>query len=74
MTIGDSTGSTHVGAISQNQGPTMLSSSSSATRYQLRLIFIYSVPLEGRRGTDDLTADSYVKIPARLESGLRLWA
>ena len=30
--------------------------------------------LEGRRGTEGLIADSYVKIPAELESGLRLWA
>ena len=29
---------------------------------------------EGRRGTEGLNADSYVKIPAGLESGLRLWA
>ena len=30
--------------------------------------------LEGRRGTEGLIADSYVKISAGLESGLRLWA
>ena len=30
--------------------------------------------LEGRWGTEGLIADSYVKIPAGLESGLRLWA
>ena len=30
--------------------------------------------LQGRRGTEGLTADLYVKIPARSESGLRLWA
>ena len=30
--------------------------------------------LEGRRGTEGLITDSYVKIPPRLESGLRLWA
>ena len=30
--------------------------------------------LEGRRGTEGLTTDSYVKIPDRSESGLRTWA
>ena len=30
--------------------------------------------LEGRRGTEGLITDSYVKIPPGLESGLRLWA
>ena len=30
--------------------------------------------LEGRRGTEGLTADLYVKIPVESESGLRLWA
>ena len=30
--------------------------------------------LEGRRGTEGLTTDSYVKIPDESESGLRLWA
>ena len=30
--------------------------------------------VEGRRGTEGLIADSYVKISAGLESGLRLWA
>ena len=29
--------------------------------------------LEGRRYTEGLKADSYVKIPAGLESGLCLW-
>ena len=28
--------------------------------------------LEGRRGTEGLTADPYVRIPAGLESGLHL--
>ena len=30
--------------------------------------------LEGRKGTEGLVTDSCVKIPAGLESGLRLWA
>ena len=30
--------------------------------------------LEGRRGTEGLITDSYVKISPGLESGLRLWA
>ena len=30
--------------------------------------------LEGRRGTEGLTTDSYVKIPDGSESGLCLWA
>ena len=30
--------------------------------------------LEGRRGTEGLITDYYVKIPAGLKSGLRLWA
>ena len=30
--------------------------------------------LEGRKGTEGLTAGSYVKIPVRLESVLHLWA
>ena len=30
--------------------------------------------VQGRRGTEGLTADLYVKIPAGSESGLRLWA
>ena len=30
--------------------------------------------VEGRRGTEGLITDSYVKIPAGLESGFRLWA
>ena len=30
--------------------------------------------LEIMRGTESLTADIYVRIPACLESGLRLWA
>ena len=30
--------------------------------------------VEGRRGTEGLIADSYAKIPAEWESGLRLWA
>ena len=29
---------------------------------------------EGRRGTEGLITDSYVKIPPGLESVLRLWA
>ena len=30
--------------------------------------------LAGRRGTEGLRTDPYVKIPAKSESGLRLWA
>ena len=30
--------------------------------------------VQGRRGTEGLTADLYVKIPAGSESELRLWA
>ena len=30
--------------------------------------------VQGRRGTEGLTTDSYVKIPDGSESGLRLWA
>ena len=30
--------------------------------------------VQGQRGTEGLTTDSYVKIPDRSESGLRLWA
>ena len=30
--------------------------------------------IEGRRGTEGLMTDSYAKLPAGLESGLRLWA
>ena len=30
--------------------------------------------LEGRKGTEGLTTDSYVKIHDGSESGLRLWA
>ena len=29
--------------------------------------------VQGRRGTEGLTTDSYVKIPDGSESGLRLW-